>query len=366
MTTALKDRYNVAFYKTFRAALEKANPEIDASSLSDKIFIPAFEQYALKERLYHSTRVLHTFLSPNYPTACQQIIKTIEALIADGVGENFEYMFFPDYIETYGIEEFETSMFALAKITGFTSAEFAVRPFIVKYGDRMIQQMIQWTFSPAAKVRRLASEGSRPKLPWAMALSELKKDPSPALPILENLKNDEDEAVRISVANHLNDICKDNPEIAVGIAQKWFGHTTATDALVKHGVRTLLKAGNPSILKLFGLSSEGLVLTDYTLHQTNIQMGERLSFSFKVDNQIKDEKTLRLEYAIYLLKQNNSHSKKVFKISERPIAGKANIDVSKNHHFKPISTRVYYSGAHYVSVILNGKEFERLPFTLVV
>jgi 3-methyladenine DNA glycosylase AlkC len=306
------------------------------------------------------------YFNSYYPTAFQQILKTIETLIADGVGENFEYMFFPDYIEIYGIEEFETSMLALEKITGFASAKFAVRPFIVRYGDRMMRQMIQWSFSPEAKVRRLASEGSRPRLPWAMALSDLKNDPSPALPILENLKNDKNEVVRRSVANHINDICKDNPEIAVRIAKKWFGSTTATDALVKHGVRTLLKAGHPLILKLLGLSSTGLVLKHYALHQTRIQMGERLSFSFNVDNQIKAEKTLRLEYAIYLLKQNNSHSKKVFKISERTIGGKENIDVSKNHHFKHISTRVYYSGVHYVSVILNGKEFDRLPFTLVV
>ncbi|MGY0037975.1 DNA alkylation repair protein [Pedobacter sp. NJ-S-72] len=135
-------------------------------------------------------------------------------------------------------------------ITQFISCEFAVRPFLAKYGGQMMIRMEKWSLHESHKVRRLASEGSRSRLPWAMAVPGLKKDPSPILPILENLKNDPSEWVRKSVANNLNDISKDHPEIVIAIANRWKGLSKETDAIIKHGCRSLLKQGHAKILPI--------------------------------------------------------------------------------------------------------------------
>ncbi|MFT5725321.1 MAG: 3-methyladenine DNA glycosylase AlkC [Bacteroidia bacterium] len=364
MSTALKDRYNVAFYDTFCLALHTANPDLNLEGFKQSIFTSDFEGFELKQRMTHSSTVLRQYLSADFNIACTQISRTIKTLETMGIGENFEYMFLPEYVATYGIDQFETAFDTLAVITSFTSSEFAVRPFIIKYPTQMVQQLLHWSKHRDPKVRRLASEGSRPRLPWAMALPAYKTDPTPILLVLENLKNDPDEVVRRSVANHLNDIAKDNPDITIRFAEAWFGKTPETDALVKHGCRTLLKQGNDRILKLFGLGSDHLSLARFSLDQQEIKMGNRLTFHFKLENLADVVQMLRLEYAIYLLKKNGSHSKKVFKISERTLTGLQMLEVSKSHHFTPISTRVYHDGLHKVSIILNGKEFHALDFEL--
>ena len=139
-------------------------------------------------------------------------------------------------------------MKAIEFITQFITCEFAVRPFLLKYGDKMMNQMRAWSLHKSHKVRRLASEGSRPRLPWAMAIPALKKNPMPVLTILENLKNDPSESVRRSVANNLNDISKDRPGMVLKIANAWKGQNKETDAIVRHGCRTLLKHGHPEVL----------------------------------------------------------------------------------------------------------------------
>ncbi|MCO4818267.1 MAG: hypothetical protein KC517_01495 [Bacteroidetes bacterium] len=203
MSTALKDRYNLSFFKTFETALHEVTPKVDTSHLFTQILTDEFKEFELKQRMYHVTKVLHDVLDKDFPIACNQLVQVTEALKQLGIGENFEYMFLPDFVATYGLNDFNTSMETLAKITSFTSAEFAVRPFIIKYPNKAIAKMLEWSSHKDSKIRRLASEGSRPRLPWAMALPQLKSDPSPGIPILENLKDDNDEVVRRSVANHL-------------------------------------------------------------------------------------------------------------------------------------------------------------------
>jgi len=365
MSTALKDRYNLDFFQSFAIALKEVTPLVDTSGFIANIFTDQFKEYELKQRMYHVTTVLNGMLSKDFHIACNQIVQITEELKLQGVGENFEYMFLPDYVATYGLDDFDMSMDTLAKTTSFTSAEFAVRPFIIKYPKEAMAKMLVWSSNDESKIRRLASEGSRPRLPWAMALPQLKSDPSPAIPILEKLKTDSDEVVRRSVANHLNDICKDNPEVAKSLATKWYGRSDVMDALIKHGVRTLLKQGDSEIMTLFGLDAHGLDIDHFTVATPEIRMGERLRFSFDIKNEQKSPRTVRIEFAIYLLKKNGSHSKKVFKISERSIP-KNKVSISKDHHFKPITTRVYHPGKHFISVILNGTEFARLPFELDV
>lgn len=230
----------------------------------------------------------------------------------------------------------------------------------------MMAQMLVWSKHEHWGVRRLASEGCRPRLPWAMALPNLKKDPAPIIPILENLKNDPARSVRLSVANNLNDIAKDNPEIVIDLAKKWHGKSKEIDWVIKHGCRTLLKQGNPEILGLFGLgSAENINIEDFQIITPVVKVGNSLEFSFKLVNNNHEKNKIRLEYGLYYQKANGALSRKVCKISEKEYAENSITYITRKHSFKVVTTRKFHPGLHQVAVIINGNEFEKHDFELV-
>jgi hypothetical protein len=195
-----------------------------------------------------------------------------------------------------------------------------------------------------------------------MAIPFLKKDPHPVLPLLENMKNDPSEWVRRSVANNLNDIARDHPEVILEIAARWKGLGAATDAIIKHGSRTLLKQGHAGILKFYGLDNEQVIVADFSILTPVIRLGESVQFTFTVHNTSSVQKTVRLEYGVYYLRSKDRLSKKVFKISERIYPPGETAIIQRKQSFRPITTRRYYTGRHGLSVIINGEEKEMLPF----
>jgi 3-methyladenine DNA glycosylase AlkC len=353
----LKDLYSPGFYNEFSKAMKEVHPSFDKDGFIKQIFTSDFPNKELKARMRHTSEALHLFMPSDFKQTVGIILKLIGYLKKRGISEGgLEHMFIPDYIEVYGIDHFETSMKAFETITQFVSCEFAVRPFFIKYGDRMVNQMELWSVHKSDKVRRLSSEGSRPRLPWAMAIPTLKKDPSPILPILENLKNDPSEFVRRSVANNINDIAKDHPDIVMNLAGKWKGISKETDAIIKHGSRTLLKKGHAEILKHYGLQSKNIRVSDFKIETPVVKAGGNLSFSFRISNEDKKEQTVRLEYGLYYNKANGQLTRKVFKISEKKYAAWTEAEVSRKQSFRKITTRVFYPGRHQLSVIVNGEE----------
>lgn len=365
--SALKHIYSPTFYHQFSNVLAAIIPSFDKQGFISQIFTAEFEQKELKERMRHTTQILHHFLPAEFSEAVPLIKKIIARLRHENVGDDsLGFIFLPDYIEVYGLEDFDTSIQALEFTTQFITCEFAVRPFLLKYGDKMMEQMLAWSHHKSHKVRRLASEGSRPRLPWAMAIPALKKNPTPVLPILENLRNDPSESVRRSVANNLNDISKDHPHLVLQIANAWKGQTKETDAVIKHGCRTLLKQGHPEVLTLYSLVSEHIHLSDFALLTPTLKMGESLAFSFSIFNGAVNEQKVRLEYAIYFRRQNGQLSKKVFKISERVYAPDEQAKILRKQRFVPITTRRFYAGTQQLSIIINGEEKQITSFELVV
>lgn len=366
MSYLLKDLYSPNFYDNLSNILIKTLPGFDKNRFTAEIYTPDFGSKELKERMKHTTKVLHHFMPENFAESALLIEKIINQLRIERIGEDsLTYMFLPDYIETYGLEDFQSAVKALEFTTQFTSCEFAVRPFILKYGDAMLAEMLKWSKHENHKVRRLASEGSRPRLPWAMGIPALKKDPSAVLPILENLKQDTSEYVRRSVANNLNDIAKDHPSVVLEIATRWSGLSKETDAIVKHGSRTLLKQGHSEILKHYGLSDKGIHLSDFKVLTPVVNIGGHLEFSFNVANTNTDLQKVRLEYGIYYMRQNGQLSKKVFKISERDYLPGSSLMLNRKQKFVLITTRKFYPGQHQISIIINGVEKEISVFELV-
>ncbi|RKX19178.1 MAG: DNA alkylation repair protein, partial [Candidatus Zixiibacteriota bacterium] len=257
---------------------------------------------------------------------------------------------------------------ALAIFTKYSSSEFAIRPFInkdEKYERRTMAFMKRLAKDKDKNVRRFASEGCRPRLPWAMALPNLKKDPSSIFPILELLKNDESEFVRKSVANNLNDISKDHPNLALKIAKQWFGKSENTNWIVKHACRTLLKAGNSEAMVLFGFGDpKNISVNKLSLDKKKIKIGEKSEFNYILKVGGKKQSKIRLEYAVTFAKANNKFSKKVFKISEKSY-DPGEYDLSKKHSFANLSTRKHYAGKHQIAIIVNGVEKAKVSLALI-
>ena len=218
----------------------------------------------------HITGALHEVLPADFPRAL-----TILREVAPGYCD-FDGMVFSDYVAQYGQDHWDMSLAALREFTQYISAEFAIRPFLRHDAGRALTAMREWARDPHPAVRRLASEGSRPRLPWGISLPAFKRDPRPLLPILDQLKSDPDESVRRSVANNLNDIAKDHPDWVLDLAEAWYGRTNQVDAVLKHGCRTLLKAGNTRALRLFGFAAPTQVEVSYfSLRPARPAIGER-------------------------------------------------------------------------------------------
>ena len=259
-----KNMWNDRFFSGFTNVLKSGIDDFDEHLFLSQIMDDEWENRELIQRGRHITTVLKNFLPKDYKSAITKILELInllkktrywETIVENSLrgqyGLSLEYAFLGAFVEQYGLDDYETSVKAIEEITQFTSCEGPVRPFIIKYPKEMPEQMLAWSKHENMWVRRLSSEGCRPRLPWHIALPKFKENPSPIIPILENLKDDPAEFVRKSVANNLNDIAKDNPAIVIDLVKKWQGKSKNTDWIIKHGCRTLLKQGNPEVMNIF-------------------------------------------------------------------------------------------------------------------
>ncbi|WP_337473984.1 DNA alkylation repair protein [Paenibacillus elgii] len=350
------DKYNPEFFKRFMALLKREHPAFEPDRFLALIYDARWEQEPFKRRIRHIAEALRMTLPDSYSDALA--VLTRMAPKCRGV----EYLFFPDFVEAYGLDDWDASIPALERFTPSSSSEFAVRPFIVQDSEKMMKQMLEWACHPDHHVRRLASEGCRPRLPWAMALDRFKADPSPILPILERLKRDPSEYVRKSVANNVNDISKDHPDIVKQLARNWYGENAQTDWIVKHGCRGLLRGGDPDALSLLGFAIlPDVTVSGLTLVKETVAVGEELAFSFTIRANSSASQRLRVEYGIDFVKANGKTLRKLFKITENRY-DRTERRYVRTYHFKDLTTRKHYPGKHRLAVILNGVELAAADF----
>ena len=366
MAEPLKNMYNPAFFERLCPALKHSIPGFDCRDFILRIFNNQWPDLELKERVRHISVVMHHFLPKDFPSASDMLVKLSESLRSQGAREQgFETIFIADYIQVFGLNYPDESLNALEHITKLVSAEFAIRPFIIRYPEKTMQQMLTWSKHPNANVRRLSSEGCRPRLPWAMGLPDFKKDPSLILPILENLKADPSEYVRRSVANNLNDIAKDHPELVLSIAKKWLGKNEMTDAIIRHACRTLLKKGHEHALNLHGFDPKSKsTIKTLSLAGKKVKIGDYLNFGFDFVNKEKKPANFRLEYAIDYLTSTGKKSRKIFRIAENKFHPGKTITIQRKQSFKNFTTRKHYKGKHLLTILANGKKLAATEFTV--
>ncbi len=363
MEGLFKDRFN--YDSLYKLALEihTVYNEFPIDEFLKSTMNERWNDLEFKQRVMQISENLGNYLPADYQTAIQIIDKVIMNydICLDGF-----VIFFPTFVELYGQgkENWDISMSALARYTQYASAEFAVRSFIINDEERMMAQMAAWAKHDNEHIRRLASEGCRPRLPWGQALPKFQKDPSSVLCILEQLKADASPYVRKSVANNLNDISKTHPELVAKIARDWYGKDEKTDWIVKHGCRTLLKNGNRDVLGIFGFAdSECVKVVGFSLESLFVSIGEKITFSFEIE--APKATKVRLEYGIDYVKAKGGRNRKIFQISE--VAYKESIKRTyvKNHSFADTSTRKHYPGIHSVTLIINGIERSTLDFEVL-
>jgi 3-methyladenine DNA glycosylase AlkC len=364
MPEAFKDIFfQRPFFDDLAAALRAAYPDFDTDRFLARLFDDDWDARALKDKLRQAVLILHDFLPADYRTALDLLRCMAPAVERYG----FEKMIFPEFVEVYGLEDWDVSLPALEQFTQQMSAEYAVRPYIIRDQARMMAQMLAWAHHANDSVRRLASEGCRPRLPWGMSLPALKADPAPILPILDVLKDDPSEDVRRSVANNLNDISKDNPDVVLDVLRRWQADPTPEmQKIINHALRTLVKAGHPGALDLLGFSTGAeIAVRNLTVEPTAISVGEAITFAFEIESTADAPQDLVIDYVVHLVRARGKTSPKVFKLTKRTIAPGETIRITRKHSFAPITTRRYYPGEHAVEIQINGAPFKRQSFDLV-
>ncbi|MBM7568960.1 DNA alkylation repair protein [Paenibacillus sacheonensis] len=354
MPEPLKAMYDLPFLRQFAARVASVWPAFPEERFVTLTTGDGWEALELKGRMRRITTSLGDALPPSYPEA-------LEVLLAvSGQCSGFPYLFFPDFVEVYGLADWERSMDALEAFTVQSSAEFAIRPFILQDPERTMARMTEWSQHGNEHVRRLSSEGCRPRLPWAPALPMFKRDPSPILPILEQLKADPSLYVRKSVANNLNDIAKDNPEVVKTIAGRWIGQHAYTDWIVRRGCRSLVGAADPEALALFGY--EGEAAADFVaaaeidaLHPEAFIGGiSELSYRLRLKDGAGEAIRLRLELGVDYVKSSGKTSQKRFLLGDKRVLPGAGVQGAKKLDWKDLSTRKHYEGLHRLTLLVNG------------
>lgn len=320
--------------------------------------VRTWETTPLKQRITHLARVLGRHLPTHYQAATEILKAASHAKHINPM----VYLAFPTYIELFGQQHWQHSMETAAAITHCSTCEFAVRPFIAAHPQKAFNLLQTWAVHPSAHIRRLASEGCRPLLPWATRLPFLVADPTPVFDVLTLLKADNSKYVQKSVANNLNDITKHNPEkVLAWCARYWQQHPT-TDWIIKRGLRTLVKHGHPKATQLVGLhASPNVHVSAFTITPTTVHLGGSITLSTTL--QLPHSQSLRIGYAVDYKKKNGTHSRKIFHWQEATYPA-GTYTLRKTQTIKNLSTRVHHAGTHPVHLLINGTAVAECRFQL--
>jgi 3-methyladenine DNA glycosylase AlkC len=274
-----------------------------------------------------------------------------------------------EFVVRRGMQEPARALQSLREMTMRFSTEYSIRPFIDQHSALAIHTLHKWASDKNLHVRRLVSEGSRPRLPWGLQLKALIINPTPTLPLLRQLQDDKSQYVRRSVANHLNDIAKDHP----GLVADWLDEhlpdaTPERIAVLRHATRTLVKAGDPRVLKAWGVGSTFNGKAELALDRKRVKVGEDvgLEVQLQLKSGAKAAQKLLIDYALHHVKANGATSAKVFKGWKQTLEAGQTLKLTKRHSLKEITTRRYHPGLHRIELLVNGKGVAHAEFQLLM
>jgi 3-methyladenine DNA glycosylase AlkC len=345
-------------------ALSRAWPDFPHDAFLADV-LPRLEALELMQRGQCIADAMRAHLPADFALAAPILAAALPAPEKPGL-TGWSLLSFNQYVAAHGLDYLETSLDLLKALTPHFTAEFGIRPFIHREQTRALAIIGQWATDPNHHVRRLASEGTRPRLPWAMRLPALVKDPAPILPILTALIDDPEDYVRRSVANSLNDIAKDHADrVADFVGHHHAGASPERLWLLKHASRTLLKNGHATALANFGFARIDGVKVNLRLATQNLPFPGVLDFSVSLANETGRAQSLMLDYAIHHQKKDGTLSPKVFKGKSMTLAAGQSLTLDRRHTFRPITTRVYHPGEHRLEILVNGTSMATQSFILL-
>ena len=368
MADTLKEQYTFKYPTQIASQIKKVYPDFKDQLFLQQVAID-YDSFELLPKTKHIALTLYKFFPKDYSQTINILVDSMgDKLIDDrsfGI-ESFLYMPYSYYILLYGLDNYELSIHAQYELTQRFTAEFCIRAFIEKYEDKILDLFISWTQDDSMHVRRLVSEGTRPRLPWSNQLKKYIKDPSSILPLLEALKDDKELYVRRSVANNLNDITKDNPQIVLDLCKKWLKDADNNRIwLINHALRTLIKKGDKQALSILGFNdSQEINIKEISITPIEPSIGEFVNISVVLENINNDTKNCLVDFSIDYVKANKKSSKKVFKLKSFTLGSNKTIQLSKKVSLKEMTTRKHYPGLHKVFLHINGDEAEIGSFKL--
>ena len=361
MAEPFKNLVNEAVVQRIATQLGAARRDFDARAFA-ALALHDLHALELKARAMQLCSALEATLSADYDAATAALLQAMDG--DDGL-EGWALWPVGEYVARHGQHDLARSLAVLHRLTQRFTAEFAIRPFIVNQPAAVFAVLQRWTRDDSEHVRRLVSEGSRPRLPWGLQLKALVADPSPTLPLLRALQDDASEYVRRSVANHLNDIAKDHPAlVAEWLETHLPGAGKERRALLRHASRTLVKRGDARVLAAWGLGQKLRGEAALALAPARVVVGGQVTLKATLTSRAAKAQKLAVDYAVHHVKADGSTSPKVFKGWVIDLPPRATVVLEKRHSMKPVTTRRYHAGRHRVTLQVNGETVAEAAFVL--
>jgi 3-methyladenine DNA glycosylase AlkC len=370
MATALKNQFGAEVVQRIAAMLAAVAPQFDAAAFSADA-LQGYEALELLARARQITRALRRHLPADAAQAIELLLASLGPKLArsDAPGmAPFLYLPHVYFVAEHGLDHFELAMRAQHELTQRFTAEFSIRAFLERHPQATLARLRQWAVDPSEHVRRLVSEGTRPRLPWAPRLRAFQRDPQPVLALLELLKDDPSPYVRRSVANNLNDIGKDHPALLVEVAQRWLQDAPPPRRqLLRHALRSAIKRADPAALALFGAADAAEVGVEaVSLTPRQPQIGAALQVALTLRNPTSQPQRVLADLRLHYARPGGRTAPKVFKLRLLDLAPGQAVALAKRITLADLTTRRHYPGVHQVELLLNGRAlplggFELLP-----
>jgi 3-methyladenine DNA glycosylase AlkC len=373
MAEALKNHYGPDIPRRIAAMIRAVHPSFDVRSFVQHA-LDGYEALELMQRGAKIAEALHAHLPGDFPAAVEILLASLDrpaVLKSKGADKNpiTAFLFLPHtvYVAEHGLEHFEVAMRAQHALTQRFSAEFSIRRFLQLKQIDTLRVLKAWAADPSEHVRRLVSEGTRPRLPWAPRLRAFQQDPRPVLALLELLKDDPSPYVRRSVANNLNDIGKDHPALLYKTVARWSKNASENRQwIIRHALRSAVKRGEPGALRVLGFGGTAKVsIKNANVSPARVKKGAAVNISFDMANAAPRAQRLLVDLRVFFMKANAKTRPKVFKLRTVVLAAGATESFSKRLSLKELTTRKHYPGMHTVEVVVNGRAVPLGKFELL-
>lgn len=356
-----KDKLDRSGVMQLAESMARVYDTFDADVFVRSVFALDYDQLELKGRIGRLADTLGGQMPADYRKAASLLVKMAPEV------RGFGNWVLTAYVEKFGLDYPSHSLAALRELTKRGSSEFAIRPFIIKHQKETMPVLLKWAEDKNEHVRRLAAEGTRPRGVWTQHIEQFRRDPKPVIALLEKLKADSSLYVRKAVANNLNDISKDHPEVVIGVATKWArDHNPHTDWIIKHGCRTLIKKGHKKIFPLLGFDRQPKVrVAQFSVSPVKVRIGSSVALTCHIKSQSRSPQKLIVDYRVTFCRAGRKNSSKVFKWREKPLPSSGVVELTTRHKFIDGTTRKHFPGRHTITLLINGHESGSAVCTLL-